>query len=142
MIDLHCHVLPGIDDGPQTIEDSVAIARAAASAQTRTIVATPHVSRRYPNTAETIARLVGELNARLASDAVPVEILPGAELSIWDADRGRWRSVAINDAPRTSPAALPWAIRASGWKLTSAAMSIAVIVIADLCLRGRGIEPL
>ena len=82
MIDLHCHVLPGIDDGPQTIEDSVAITRAAATAQTRTIVATPHVSRRYPNTSETIARLVGELNARLASEAVAVEIRPGAEVSM------------------------------------------------------------
>ena len=58
MIDLHCHVLPGIDDGPATIEDSLALARAAAAAGIRTIVATPHVSRRYPNDAATIAELV------------------------------------------------------------------------------------
>ena len=37
MIDLHCHVLPGIDDGPETIEGSLELARAAAAAGTRTI---------------------------------------------------------------------------------------------------------
>ncbi len=49
MIDLHCHVLPGIDDGPATIEGSLALARAAAQAGTRTLIATPHVSWRYRN---------------------------------------------------------------------------------------------
>jgi len=57
MIDLHSHVLPGIDDGPETIEDSVALARAAVAAGTRTLVATPHVSWSYPNDADTIAEL-------------------------------------------------------------------------------------
>jgi len=82
VIDLHCHVLPGIDDGPETIEDSVALARAAAAAGTRTLVATPHVSTRYPNDAGTIARLVDEVNARLAAEAVALEIRPGAELAM------------------------------------------------------------
>ena len=64
VIDLHCHVLPGIDDGPATIEDSIALARAAAAGGTRTIVATPHVSWRYPNKAETIERLTREVALR------------------------------------------------------------------------------
>ncbi len=51
MIDLHCHVLPGIDDGPKTIEGSLELARMAGAAGIRTIVATPHVSLRYPNDA-------------------------------------------------------------------------------------------
>ena len=58
LIDLHSHVLSGIDDGPATIEGSVALARAAAAAGTRKLVATPHVSWHYPNDAETIAPLV------------------------------------------------------------------------------------
>jgi protein-tyrosine phosphatase len=82
VIDLHCHVLPGIDDGPRTMDDSVAIARAAGAAGTRTIVATPHVSRRYPNDPETIARLVRELNTRLAAEAVEVEIRGGGEVAM------------------------------------------------------------
>jgi protein-tyrosine phosphatase len=39
VIDLHCHILAGIDDGPETMEGSLALARAAAAAGTRTIVA-------------------------------------------------------------------------------------------------------
>jgi protein-tyrosine phosphatase len=82
MIDLHCHVLAGIDDGPATIEESVALARAAAAQGTETLVATPHVSARYRNDATTIALLVDELNARLAAEGVALEVLPGAEIAI------------------------------------------------------------
>ena len=70
MIDLHCHVLPGIDDGPATMEDSVALARAAARGGTTTIVATPHVTWDMDNDAQTIATLVErELVHNVASDA-------------------------------------------------------------------------
>ena len=82
VIDLHCHVLPGIDDGPETIEGSVAIARAAAAAGIRTLVATPHVAAQYPNDAETIARLVVEVSERLERERIPVAVLPGAEIAI------------------------------------------------------------
>ena len=82
MIDLHCHVLPGIDDGPETIEGSLELARAAAAAGIETLVATPHVSAHYPNDAETIARLVDELDARLTLEGIPVTVLPGAEIAI------------------------------------------------------------
>ncbi len=82
MIDLHCHVLPGIDDGPPTTAGSLALARAAATAGARTLVATPHVSWGYPNDADTIARLVKEINARLADEAIALEVRPGAEIAI------------------------------------------------------------
>ena len=82
MIDLHCHVLPGIDDGPQTIEDSVALARAAVAAGTQTIVATSHVSWEYPNSADTVARLVAELNRRLGDEGLALEIRAGAEIAM------------------------------------------------------------
>jgi protein-tyrosine phosphatase len=82
VIDLHCHVLPGIDDGPETIDGSIALARAAATAGTRTIVATPHVNWRYPNTAEAVLEGVVELNERLAGEGVALEVLPGAEIAL------------------------------------------------------------
>jgi protein-tyrosine phosphatase len=82
VIDLHCHVLPGIDDGPRTIEDSVALARAAANAGTRTIVATPHVSWQYPNDVDTIARLVEEANTRFAAEGLTLEVRRGAEIAM------------------------------------------------------------
>lgn len=84
MIDLHCHVLPGVDDGPDGIEESIGLARAAQADGTDTLVATSHVSWRYRNDAATIAMLVGELNVRLARepDAGPSpRILPGAEIA-------------------------------------------------------------
>ncbi len=86
MIDLHCHVLPGIDDGPAGIEESVAIARAASAAGTRTMVATSHASARYPNSAAQIGRLVRELRERLRAEDVVVEIETGAEIAMSHVD--------------------------------------------------------
>ena len=82
MIDLHCHVLPGIDDGPQTLEDSLALARAAAAAGIFTIVATPHVSWEYPNRAYKIARAVAELNGQLKAEGSALRIQRGAEIAM------------------------------------------------------------
>jgi protein-tyrosine phosphatase len=82
VIDLHCHVLAGIDDGPETMAGSVALARAAADAGTRTIVATPHVSWRYGNDSATIAQLVAETNAAFADAGVGVTVLAGAEIAM------------------------------------------------------------
>ncbi len=82
MIDLHTHVLPGIDDGPETIEGSVELARAAVAAGARTLVATPHVSWTYPNDADTIGARVEELQARLDAEGIPLELRAGAELAM------------------------------------------------------------
>jgi protein-tyrosine phosphatase len=88
VIDLHCHVLPGIDDGPATIEGSLEIARLAAAGGTSVLVATPHVSWRYRNDAATIAGRVAELNERLASEEIltaggrVLEVRVGAEIAL------------------------------------------------------------
>jgi protein-tyrosine phosphatase len=82
VIDLHCHVLPGIDDGPRTIEESVALARAAHANGIRTIVATPHASVRYPNRPGAIHELVAQLNERLQSESIDIEIRAGAEVAM------------------------------------------------------------
>jgi protein-tyrosine phosphatase len=82
MIDLHCHVLPGIDDGPETIEEAVALARAAVAAGIATVVATPHVNARTPNDSATIARLVRALNQRLTDEEVGLDVLPGGEIAM------------------------------------------------------------
>jgi protein-tyrosine phosphatase len=82
MIDLHCHVLAGIDDGAATIEDSVALARCARERGIETIVATPHVSWHYDNDAETIARLVAQTNAAFDTAGVDVRVVAGAEIAM------------------------------------------------------------
>jgi protein-tyrosine phosphatase len=81
VIDLHCHLLPDIDDGPADIEGSIAIARAAAATGTRVMVATPHVSWRYPNDAAAIGRRVAELDERLAAEGIALELFAGAEIA-------------------------------------------------------------
>jgi len=86
VIDLHCHVLPGIDDGPATTEQSLALARAAAACGTTTIVATPHSSAHYPNRAASIRELTAELNDRLRREQIPVELRPGAEVALTHAE--------------------------------------------------------
>jgi protein-tyrosine phosphatase len=82
VIDLHCHLLPGIDDGPASIEESLALARSAAAAGTRKIVATPHVSWRYPNDAATIGRLARQLQERLREERIDLDVAPGAEVAM------------------------------------------------------------
>ena len=54
VIDLHCHLLPGIDDGPSTTEEALALARAFLAEGITCVAATPHVSPNYPNTAAVV----------------------------------------------------------------------------------------
>jgi protein-tyrosine phosphatase len=102
VIDLHSHVLAGIDDGPRTLDGSLALARAAAAAGTRTLVATPHVSRHYPNDAETIALRVAELEASVSAEGLDLEIRRGAEIAmsrVADLPAGELDRLRLGDGP-------------------------------------------
>lgn len=80
MIDLHCHILPGIDDGPSDIGESLEMAELAVLDGVHTIVATPHSQNgMYVNSCRDIGRHVREINRRLAEAAIQLVILPGAE---------------------------------------------------------------
>ena len=81
MIDCHCHILPGIDDGASDIEESVAMAKIAFADGISRIVATPHVSDARISPGDIIKR-VEELNRHLIESQVPVRIYPAAEVSI------------------------------------------------------------
>jgi protein-tyrosine phosphatase len=83
VIDLHCHVLPGIDDGPQTLADSLELCRAAVAAGTRTIVATPHVSWDWPGvTSHVIAEGVERVTEALRAEGIDLEVQAGAEIAM------------------------------------------------------------
>jgi len=102
VIDLHCHVLPGIDDGPATLEESLALARAARTAGITTLVATSHVSRDYPNTAESIAQGVRTVNAALQEAGIDVEVVAGAEVALpWgiELDPAELRALRLGGGP-------------------------------------------
>lgn len=81
MIDLHCHILPGVDDGAKSIEDSVAMARMAADAGTKTIVATPHMLHPMFHVPGPVARAkLAEVRAALAAAQVDVEVVLAGEI--------------------------------------------------------------
>ena len=82
MIDLHAHVLPGIDDGPGTDSEAVDLARVAVAAGTRVMVATPHVSRRYRAAVDALPGAVAALERELERSGVPLELRAGAEIAL------------------------------------------------------------
>ncbi|WP_156290936.1 tyrosine-protein phosphatase [Oceanobacillus salinisoli] len=80
MIDIHSHILPGIDDGAKTMEDSISMAKAAVDQGIRTIIATPHHRNgKYENYKLDILRQTEELNASLVEHDIPLTVLPGQE---------------------------------------------------------------
>jgi protein-tyrosine phosphatase len=82
-IDIHCHLLPDLDDGPAAWEDSLAMAEMAAADGISAIVATPHQLGNYPqNTAENIRAQVDRLRRLLAKRNVNLKIFPGADVRI------------------------------------------------------------
>jgi protein-tyrosine phosphatase len=87
VIDLHSHILPGLDDGARSLEDAVEIARAAAEDGIRTIAATPHVRDDYPTTADEMETALATVNAALREAGVPVDVRPGGELALDWLDR-------------------------------------------------------
>lgn len=82
MIDLHCHLLPGIDDGPGTLDEALELARAFVRAGITTAVATPHVSWTFQNESAGIAAAAEQLRARLRADEVALEVREGAEVAL------------------------------------------------------------
>ncbi|SFB04622.1 MULTISPECIES: tyrosine-protein phosphatase [unclassified Bacillus (in: firmicutes)] len=84
MIDLHCHILPGVDDGPETLADSLAMAKMATQEGIHTIVATPHhLNSTYTNPRWSILNKVEELNNALKQENIDITILPGQETRIY-----------------------------------------------------------
>jgi protein-tyrosine phosphatase len=81
LIDLHCHILPRLDDGARDLDDSVAMARQAAEDGIEAVCATPHIRHDHDVRIEEVADRVEALNRRLAEENVPVEILTGGEVA-------------------------------------------------------------
>ena len=82
MIDLHCHILPGLDDGSDNMIESVTMARLAVADGIRTTVATPHKGTpSYDPPSGTIRNLARELRQRLEDEGIALELLIGCELA-------------------------------------------------------------
>ncbi len=82
MIDIHSHILPGLDDGAPTIEEAIAIAGVATRDGIKQMVATPHVkSRTYPTRGEILDKMAG-LQGVLREKGIDLFLMPGAEYRI------------------------------------------------------------
>lgn len=82
MIDLHIHLLPGIDDGPADAAGTVELARACVEDGVRAVAATPHVSEKYPTTPARMRQGVEEARAAIKAAGVPLTVYGGAEVAI------------------------------------------------------------
>ena len=85
MIDLHSHVLPGLDDGTRDLAEALALCEAAAADGVTLLAATPHVRDDYPTTPEQME----EALALLRAAGPAVQVVPGAELDLAELDRPR-----------------------------------------------------
>lgn len=88
-IDIHCHILPDWDDGPDTLEQSLAMCERAVQSGLETVVATPHIGREFrgrecdsPGISQAVAQLQNELAAR----QIPLQIVPGGEILMGTVD--------------------------------------------------------
>lgn len=83
MIDLHCHLLPGIDDGPQTLEGALAMARLAVANGIREARVTPHLYvGQWDNDVHRIRAATEAFRAALAQAAIPLELSFAAEVRL------------------------------------------------------------
>lgn len=84
MIDLHCHILPGVDDGAQTLEDSLAMAHAAVAEGITHILVTPHHQNgTFINEKNEINHHMLELQSELDARKIPITLFPGQEVRIY-----------------------------------------------------------
>ncbi len=109
MIDIHAHILPGLDDGAKTWKQSLQMARLAVKDGIKTMVATPHLYKtrsidlKQINHKKIILQHVDELRQKLLEEKIPLEIIPGCDFplgfeSLQLLENGQ--TLTINDANR------------------------------------------
>jgi protein-tyrosine phosphatase len=81
MIDLHCHILPELDDGALDVEDSLGLARQAVNDGIERVCATPHIRHDHDVRIEEVAGRIEALNARLLAEGLPLTVLTGGEVA-------------------------------------------------------------
>ncbi|HET9102961.1 MAG TPA: CpsB/CapC family capsule biosynthesis tyrosine phosphatase [Solirubrobacteraceae bacterium] len=127
MIDLHFHALPGLDDGPATTDDALALCAAAAADGTVIAVATPHISFEYPEIdAATVQAGVRTLRAELRRAGIALDLRAGGEVALTRAIElpdEELRALTLGESS-TVLLELPWHATGSG-------MAAAVARVAD-----------
>lgn len=97
MIDIHCHILSGIDDGAKDMEMSLEMLRIAEEDGIKKIIATPHFYRGYfENQYKDIERSVVKLNKAAKEENINVEVMPGQEVFLDSHTLEDYKAGAIN----------------------------------------------
>jgi protein-tyrosine phosphatase len=84
MLDLHCHILPGVDDGAASLDEALAMARFCVNDGITHVIATPHCHRYCRLLRADVLPRVALLNEALAYAEVPLVVLPGSEIQVTD----------------------------------------------------------
>jgi protein-tyrosine phosphatase len=119
VIDLHSHLLPGLDDGARDVAEAVAIARSMAADGVCAVAATPHVRDDWPTTAEAMETALSTVREAVREARIELEVLPGGELALDrlteldETERLRW---GLGGNPRLLLLEFPY----WGWPLTLA----------------------
>jgi len=83
VVDIHCHILPGLDDGSPDMTTSIAMARLATAAGISTVIGTPHwIEDEHETDPVQTRQITADLQAELNSRAIPLTVLPGNEVLI------------------------------------------------------------
>jgi len=83
-IDIHCHCIAGVDDGPETTPESLALCRALADDGIGVVIATPHQLGRFSgsNEASHIRQAVSVLNEQLRHNEISLTVMPGGDVRV------------------------------------------------------------
>lgn len=137
MLDVHCHILPGVDDGAESLHESLAMARLCVQDGITHITATPHCNSQWRLLRADILPRVALLNAELANAAIPLTVLPGSEIQVTNAtqyrrefDRGLY--CHLGDGRAFTLLEFPWS--------SARYPSDAVALVGWLC--GQGMTPI
>jgi len=83
-VDIHCHCLPAIDDGPETMADAIALCRALVADGISTVIATPHQLGRFNdcNHSDRVRHAVAALNEELKKNDIDLSAVPGGDVRV------------------------------------------------------------
>ena len=80
IVDMHCHILPGVDDGPESMEDTIAVLKEAQRQGIDTMIVTPHFHPgRYVVKASVVLETLGKVRRQAAAEGIAIRLLPGQE---------------------------------------------------------------
>ena len=128
MIDLHAHILPGLDDGPEDLDASAAMAAVAVEQGTRVLAATSHINMGFGLVPSELAAAHEAVVARLARDGIPLQVVQGAEVS-----PSRLPALADDDLRALTLGGGRWLLLECPFSPAAASLDL---MVADLARRG------